>query len=223
MVAVQKLDGSAGDILNIFDSTGDRRPLGLPIAAAVLCHLLMLLLRLPSVAPGTVVQTPFRIVSLKFSQPAATGARNESAPRPDQSTRKATVEAPVPIPMPVLREPVPIRQWRSIEPTVEDLEASLELSLVQAPPGGKEGDHAAGNELKGAARTLSGAEPVYSRGEASQPQLITSTLPNYTDEAIRSKVRGTVLLEGIVRINGRVDSLRVVRGLGFGLDESAIL
>ena len=108
---------------------------------------------------------------------------------------------------------------------MEHLEASLELSPVLAPPGGQGGDHIAGkgNELKGADRALGGAERVYSTGEASQPQLITSTLPSYTDEAIRAKARGTVLLEGIVRTNGRVDSLRVVRGLGFGLDESAIL
>ena len=35
-------------------------------------------------------------------------------------------------------------------------------------------------------------------------------------------MEGIVLLEAIIRKDGSIDTLRVVRGLGYGLDESAI-
>ena len=54
------------------------------------------------------------------------------------------------------------------------------------------------------------------------PQLIVKTTPAYTADAIKAKVQGVVLLRGIVRRNGRVDTLSVVRGLGFGLEQNAI-
>ncbi len=55
-----------------------------------------------------------------------------------------------------------------------------------------------------------------------EPVLIYKTLPNYTEEARRNRVEGIVMLEVVIRADGSVDNARVVRGLGFGLDESAI-
>jgi TonB family protein len=46
--------------------------------------------------------------------------------------------------------------------------------------------------------------------------------PVYTDEGRRLKVEGEVLLEAVFTTDGQVRVLRVVRGLGHGLDESAI-
>ena len=54
------------------------------------------------------------------------------------------------------------------------------------------------------------------------PVLLIKTTPSYTDQAIKAKVQGVVLLRGIVRSNGKVDTLSVVRGLGYGLEENAI-
>ena len=52
--------------------------------------------------------------------------------------------------------------------------------------------------------------------------MIYKTLPGYTEEARKNRVEGIVLLEVVVRANGSVDNAKVVRGLGFGLDESAL-
>jgi TonB family protein len=46
-------------------------------------------------------------------------------------------------------------------------------------------------------------------------------MPPYTQEARDAKAEGIVVLEVIVRKDGRVDSLKVLRELGYGLDESA--
>jgi TonB family protein len=45
--------------------------------------------------------------------------------------------------------------------------------------------------------------------------------PAYTAEARQQKIEGEVLLEVLFSASGRVEVLRVVRGLGFGLDETA--
>lgn len=53
-------------------------------------------------------------------------------------------------------------------------------------------------------------------------QILSKPTPAYTDEARQLKVEGEVLLEVILEASGRVRVLRVVRGLGHGLDESAV-
>ncbi|PYU89107.1 MAG: hypothetical protein DMG08_22905 [Acidobacteria bacterium] len=54
------------------------------------------------------------------------------------------------------------------------------------------------------------------------PIPVNQPLPLYTEEARKAKVEGLVLLQAIVRKDGTVDSFKVIRGLGYGLDESAI-
>jgi TonB family protein len=53
-------------------------------------------------------------------------------------------------------------------------------------------------------------------------QILSKPTPAYTDEARQLKVEGEVLLEVVLEASGRVRVLRVVRGLGHGLDESAM-
>jgi TonB family protein len=46
--------------------------------------------------------------------------------------------------------------------------------------------------------------------------------PEYSDEARAARYSGTVVLEIVVRKDGTVDVVRVVRPLGLGLDEQAV-
>lgn len=59
-------------------------------------------------------------------------------------------------------------------------------------------------------------------GGISAPQAISSPDPGYTDEARSAKKQGTCVLKLIVDSTGHPRDLRVVRGLGFGLDEKAL-
>jgi len=59
-------------------------------------------------------------------------------------------------------------------------------------------------------------------GGVSPPSVITRVEPQYSEEARKARYQGTVVLEAIVRRDGTVDIQRVVRSLGFGLDENAI-
>jgi len=54
------------------------------------------------------------------------------------------------------------------------------------------------------------------------PQLLREVRPTYTDEARRRAIEGDVVLEIVVRRDGTVGDVRVVRSLGSGLDQRAV-
>ncbi len=58
-------------------------------------------------------------------------------------------------------------------------------------------------------------------GGVSAPTIIHKVDPQYSEEARKARYQGTVVLEAIVQKDGSVQIVRVVRSLGFGLDEKA--
>ena len=56
----------------------------------------------------------------------------------------------------------------------------------------------------------------------SGPRVIHKVEPIYSDEARAARYQGTVVLEAIIQKDGSVEIARVVRSIGFGLDEKAI-
>jgi len=56
----------------------------------------------------------------------------------------------------------------------------------------------------------------------TSPVIIYRVEPKYSEEARRARYQGTVVLQAIIRKDGTIDILRVVRSLGFGLDANAI-
>ncbi len=67
-----------------------------------------------------------------------------------------------------------------------------------------------------------GVGPYVMGSGVTEPIPIEQPRPPYTEEARKNRTEGTLVLQAIIRANGRVDSFRVVKGLGYGLDESAI-
>ncbi len=59
-------------------------------------------------------------------------------------------------------------------------------------------------------------------GGISAPTAISSPDPDYTEEARRAKKQGTCVLWLIVDSTGHPRDIRVIRGLGFGLDAKAL-
>jgi TonB family protein len=64
------------------------------------------------------------------------------------------------------------------------------------------------------------AAPEAARMTAAE--ILFKPTPAYTEEARKLKIEGEVLVEVVFEASGRVRVLRVVNGLGHGLDESAI-
>ncbi len=77
-------------------------------------------------------------------------------------------------------------------------------------------------------REARGTEPgewdgVYRVGSGvTSPTVLSRIEPVYSEAAREAKLQGKVVLSAIVRKDGSLEVLRVVRGLGLGLDENAI-
>ena len=67
------------------------------------------------------------------------------------------------------------------------------------------------------------------KGKAVQPtpaklvpaEIVSKPTPVYTEEARKLRIEGEVLLEVVFESSGRLRIVRLVRGLGYGLDEAA--
>jgi TonB family protein len=75
------------------------------------------------------------------------------------------------------------------------------------------GDGSGGGTGGGPYRPGSGIDP---------PRLLREVKADYTDEARRRNVTGDVVLEIVVRRDGSVGDVRVLQGLGSGLDQRAV-
>lgn len=68
----------------------------------------------------------------------------------------------------------------------------------------------------------SGEGPYVVGNGVTQPIPLVEVKPPYTEEGRKARTEGIVLLQCVVDENGNADRFKVVRGLGYGLDESAI-
>ena len=58
--------------------------------------------------------------------------------------------------------------------------------------------------------------------KVTPPTVLSRIKPVYSERARKAKLEGTVELSAIVRKNGSIEAVKVLRGLGLGLDESAV-
>lgn len=54
------------------------------------------------------------------------------------------------------------------------------------------------------------------------PLVLSKVKPKYTDDARSNKVQGVVVVSAVFRRDGKLTDFKVVKGLGYGLDEEAI-
>ena len=59
-------------------------------------------------------------------------------------------------------------------------------------------------------------------GGASAPTVLYRIEPNYSEDARQARYQGSVALSAIVRKDGSIEILKVLRGLGLDLDENAV-
>ena len=78
--------------------------------------------------------------------------------------------------------------------------------------GGGIGEGSGGGTGGGPYRPGSGVEP---------PSLLREVKPDYTEQARQRGIEGVVVMEIVVRRGGDVGDVRVLQGLGYGLDERA--
>jgi TonB family protein len=66
------------------------------------------------------------------------------------------------------------------------------------------------------------ASPKPSSGATAPVEITFKPKPDYTDEGRKQKINGEVRLEVLFKSDGQVHVIRVLEGLGYGLDEQAV-
>lgn len=108
-------------------------------------------------------------------------------------------------------------QWGKLE-EIREVRDSLIREIVRSSPA-VAAPHAPGTII---GLTPSG-DKIYSvGGDVKAPQVLSRPMPSYTQAAKEAAIEGTLLLQATIRKDGSVDSFKILRGLGYGLDESAI-
>ncbi len=78
-----------------------------------------------------------------------------------------------------------------------------------------------GGVVGGAPGGVPGA-PLWAGGDVTAPMVIHRVRPEYPMMARRARLEGEVTLEAVIRRDGTVGEIRVVKGLGLGCTEAAI-
>lgn len=187
------------------DDQGDRKSLRIAILAAVVLHVGFFLLQMPELVarPDWVSQKQqaYVIQQVQFKPPAA--AVEQQKPKPKEKRRMV----PIPDPTPDEPEPIPIEEIEFVEPDFDLAELAIGLGIPEAP----------GDQLASAGPS---ALPV--GGDVLPPVKVYAPSPPYTEDARKGRIQGIVILEAIIDAMGKVDKVKVLKGLPMGLTESAV-
>ena len=66
------------------------------------------------------------------------------------------------------------------------------------------------------------SRPAAQADRITPAEILSKPVPIYTEEARAKRIEGEVLLEVVLEASGRIRVLKVVRGLGHGLDDAAV-
>lgn len=185
-------------------SKGDRddRRLRLAIVLAVVIHLIFFAIHWPARAepPRELAsgQKVFVMHQPRFEKPKPKAAQPIELPRPQ--ARK------IPVPDPTPDDPEPIRdiEVESLERVADIVaEAGDVFGIPDAPPSGIPGVLSVG-------------------GDVLKPEQIYAPRPRYPEDARKARLEGVVVLETIVDAEGNVADVKVLKGLAYGLTESAV-
>ncbi|HZR23443.1 MAG TPA: TonB family protein [Vicinamibacterales bacterium] len=172
------------------------------------------------------------------------GNRMQEPPRKAELPGKDKITVPVEKPPSMQlakKEPDPVEQLNIPAKTMASAAESLP-GAIDAPPGpptlsqgsGSGGGTGTGTGTGIGPGTGSGLGPgsgggtgggVYRPGNGiTNPSVLREVKPQYTSDAMRAKVQGTVLVETVVKQDGSVGDVQVLRSLDpiFGLDQQAI-
>src|SRR3954447_1387435 len=175
------------------------------------------------------------------------GNQMKEPPRKAEMPGKDKITVPVSKPpkmemQEVKKEPDPVAQLNIPAKSLASAQDSLP-GAIEAPPGPPTLSQGSGTGGGAGTGTGSGVGPgtgsglgpgsgggtgggVYRPGNGvTLPRVLHEERPAYTSDAMRAKVQGTVLLECVVKPDGSVGDVQVIRSLDptFGLDQQAVV
>jgi TonB family protein len=243
-------EGEGADVRTLFDAH-DSRVGGTRVLSGAVVHVvaLVLLVVIARFLPEKVYETVLpdrlsdQVVWLSVPGPGGGGGGGNKSPEPPKvaelkGEQKITVPAakPIePVPQPKPEVPPPLVEPQLTLPAQQMAAATaVEPGLIGPPTPSTSDSRGSGTGTGVGPGTGSGLGPgtgggtgggAYKPGNGvTLPTIIREVKPQYTADAMRAKVQGTVLLECVVLPDGTVGPVEIVRSLdsSFGLDQEAV-
>lgn len=222
------------------NSTFEHRPeqrIGMGLGASLVLHAIMLAIILAAfaIAPTETLNLKDQIVQLVYLQQPGPGGGGGGSPapappKPLEIPKHETPPPPPVVPPPVVVPSVPPPQLNApvITNSAQFVQATGASSIsLQAYGGGGRGEGLGAGRGSGVGPGVGGGtgDGVYRPGAGIvDPKVLKEVTPKYTSEAMRAKIQGKVLLEVVIRKDGTVGDVKVVKSLdaATGLDQEAI-
>ncbi len=184
------------------DLRSEKRRIHAAALAALLAHGLFFALRFPEgplpVPQPEPLQPTTRLVDLVFRPRIVEPPPKPVEPQPTVVEPTMVVPGPPEVDIVLRTEPIAV-EFDPVVPQIEPLDV-----LPLAPP------------------PLPESAPVRYDASIEKPVKVFAPLPAYTPAARRIKRQGRLVLEAVIDTDGAVVDARIIKGLGFGLDESAL-
>jgi periplasmic protein TonB len=219
-----------------------------------LVGLLLIFLVLRYTPAGSMISSPMESIPFHeivwLDKPGPGGGGGGGGNRMQAPPRKAELPGKDKLTVPVAKpEPMPVPQMKPADapPPALDIPAKTTADAALVVPGsidglgsslsqgpGSGGGYGTGTGTGVGPGNGSGLGPGWGGGYGGgayhpgsgieSPQLIHEVKPQYTADAMRAKIQGSVILECIVLPDGSVGDLRIIKSLDpvFGLDQEAI-
>ena len=181
---------------------------------------------------------PSKVVWLNATGPGRDGDGGDGTPQAARQANHSTRDTmAIPAATPPELTPAPLND--EPKPDTEIIQAITTSAGVAELPGALTGLPSVGSDTTGGtgigtgtrgsgfgngSNRGSGNDAFGPGNGVTMPTILTEVKPSYTAEAMRAKVQGAVMVEAIVREDGSVGQVRIVRSLDrtFGLDEEAL-
>jgi protein TonB len=213
----------------------DRRRFGGALGASAAVHgglaVLLLLFGIPS-APGATTANPGEFKYIYYIASSGPSGGGGGSPSPASQPSRAPGHAAQVTPVTITAKPMDVPTTTLDAPVSSDPSRMLQLfgadvgTFTKPGGGGRGGGEGPGRGPgvgPGAGGNRGGGPRQVGNGVSSPVPLI-QVKPSYTSEAMRARVQGSVTLEVIVKSDGTVGEVRVIKSLdrALGLDDAAI-
>lgn len=177
-------------------SSRERKPRW-PLVVAVAFHAVLLMLQLPA---STLIEAEPEVRERVTLLPPP----RFEPPQPEPERLEPPIERRQAIPDPTPDDPEPLFEEVEIETHLELPSPDRIFEFPEGPP------------------PLPDPGPMLIRGDIEAPVALDKVQPKYPEIARKVRRQGVVVVKAVIDTDGRVVDAKILKSLGFGLDEAAL-